>query len=107
MKVNLTFKVNEKANSLQSLLFNVLGSFAQFEKDIIVERTSEGREKAKSIGKHMGRPSQQRKNIEEALRLYNSRNTNGLSVKVIVKLIGVPKATLYVEMRKKRANNLE
>ncbi|WP_378939210.1 hypothetical protein [Metabacillus herbersteinensis] len=55
----------------------------------------------------MGRPSQQRKNIEEALRLYNSRNTNGLSVKVIVKLIGVPKATLYVEMRKKRANNLE
>lgn len=32
----------------------------------------------------MGRPSQPRKNREEALRLYNSRNTNGLSVKDIV-----------------------
>jgi UDP-glucose 4-epimerase len=55
----------------------------------------------------MGRPSQPRKNIEEALRLYNSRNTNGLSVKDIVKLTSVPKATLNVEIRKKRENNLE
>jgi DNA invertase Pin-like site-specific DNA recombinase len=103
IKDNLSFKVNETANPLQSLLFNVLGSFAQFERDIIVERTSEGRERAKSRGKHMGRPSQPRKNIEEALQLYNSRNTNGLSVKDIVKLTGVPKATLYVEIRKNRA----
>ncbi len=107
IKDNLSFKVNETANPLQSLLFNVLGSFAQFERDIIVERTSEGRERAKSRGKHMGRPSQPRKNIEEALRLYNSRNTNGLSVKDIVTLTGVPKATLYVEIRKKPGNNLE
>lgn len=107
IKDNLSFKVNETANPLQSLLFNVLGSFAQFERDIIVERTSEGRERAKLRGKHMGRPSQPRKNIEEALRLYNSRNMNGLSVKDIVKLTGVPKATLYVEIRKNHANNLE
>ncbi|WP_370017245.1 hypothetical protein [Peribacillus sp. B2I2] len=57
--------------------------------DIIVERTSEDRERAKSRGKHMGRPSQPRKNIEEALLRYNSRNTNGLNVKDIVKLTGL------------------
>ncbi|QNG61875.1 recombinase family protein [Bacillus sp. PAMC26568] len=97
--------INETANPLQSLLFKVLGSFAQFERDIIVERTSEGRERAKSRGKHMGRPSQPRRNIEEAIRLYNSRNTNRSSVKDIVKLTSVPKVTLYVEIRKK--HNLE
>ena len=30
---------NENNNSLQLLLFNILGSFAQFERDLIVERT--------------------------------------------------------------------
>ncbi|USK31059.1 MULTISPECIES: recombinase family protein [Metabacillus] len=80
-KDNLSFKVNETANPLKSLLFNVLGSFGQFERDIIVERTSEGSERAKLRGNHMGRPSQPRKNIEGALRIYYSRNTNGLSVK--------------------------
>ncbi|MFY0758075.1 recombinase family protein [Metabacillus dongyingensis] len=69
-KDNLSFKVNKSANPLKSLLFNVLGSFTQFERDIIVERTSEGRERAKLRGKHLGRPSQPRKNIEGALRLF-------------------------------------
>lgn len=44
-KNNLSFKVNNTANPLKSLLFNVLGSLAQFERDIIVERTSEGKER--------------------------------------------------------------
>lgn len=37
----------------------------------------------------MGRPSQPRKKIEEALRVHNSRNTNRLNVKDIVKLTGL------------------
>lgn len=76
----------------------------QFERYIIVERTSDGRERAKSRGKHMGRPSQPRRNIEEAIRLYNSKNTNRSSVKDIIKLTSVPNAPLYVEIKK---NNLE
>ncbi|MFY0758885.1 hypothetical protein AB1K32_08410 [Metabacillus dongyingensis] len=40
---------------------------------------------------------------ENGCERINSRNTNGLSVKDIVKLTSVPKATLYVEIRKKRA----
>ncbi|WP_374116810.1 recombinase family protein [Peribacillus frigoritolerans] len=31
-------------------LFNILGSFAQFERDLIVERTTDGRERAKKTG---------------------------------------------------------
>src|SRR5699024_1725567 len=64
---NIEFKPEENANSLHPLLFHVLGSFAQFERDLIVERTKEGRERAKKQGKHLGRPSQPEKNITQAL----------------------------------------
>lgn len=99
LKENMTFG-SEEANSLNMLLFNVLGSFAQFERDLIVERTAEGRERAKKQGKHMGRPSQPKKNIERALELYNHRELNGMSVNDISKLTGVPRATIYLELKK-------
>ncbi|KAA0965284.1 recombinase family protein [Sporosarcina sp. ANT_H38] len=46
---NMEFKPNNdnepnRQNSMQSLMFKILGSFAQFERDLIVERTTEGRE---------------------------------------------------------------
>ena len=97
---NIEFKAEDGGNSLQTLLFNMLGSFAQFERDLIVERTAEGRERAKAAGKHMGRPAQPRKNVERALSLYAKRKDNGMSVSDIVKSTGVPKATLYAELKK-------
>src|SRR5699024_3056624 len=47
IKDNIDFVAGAENNSMQTLLFNVLGSFAQFERDLIIERTSEGREIAK------------------------------------------------------------
>jgi DNA invertase Pin-like site-specific DNA recombinase len=100
IKENIVFEAGENNNSLQTLLFNILGSFAQFERDIIVERTGEGRERAKKQGKHMGRPSQNKKDIEKALKLYNEREANGLSVNDISKMTGVPRSTIYAELKK-------
>ncbi|MBB6449480.1 DNA invertase Pin-like site-specific DNA recombinase [Geomicrobium halophilum] len=80
---------------MQTLLFNVLGSFAQFERDLIVEHTTKGRERAKKQGKRMGRPSKPEKDVKQALKLYQERGTNGMSVADIVKATGVPKSTLY------------
>ena len=37
-------------------MFTMLGAIGQFERDLIKERTTEGRERAKAKGKHMGRP---------------------------------------------------
>jgi DNA invertase Pin-like site-specific DNA recombinase len=88
------------ALSLNTLLFNILGSFAQFERDIIVERTGEGRERAKKQGKHMGRPAQNKKDIEKSLKLYNERETNDLSVNDIAKMTSVPRSTIYAELKK-------
>jgi len=100
LKDNMTFKAHDKGSPMQSLLFNVLGSFAQFERDLIVERTTEGRERAKKQGKHMGRPSRPKKDVERAMTLYKDRETNGHSVNDIVKLTEVPRATIYAEVKK-------
>ncbi|MGJ7912623.1 recombinase family protein [Neobacillus sp. LXY-1] len=101
LKENIEFQAGENNNSLQTLLFNILGSFAQFERDIIVERTGEGRERAKKQGKHMGRPSKNKKEIDKALKLYNDREANGLSVNDISKMTGVPRSSIYAELKKR------
>src|SRR5699024_10048904 len=75
---NMTFRTDQHVNSLQTLLFNVLGSFAQFERDLIVERTTEGRERAKQQGKHLGRPAQPQKHIKRALQLRSEEHTSEL-----------------------------
>ncbi|WHY65635.1 recombinase family protein [Neobacillus sp. SuZ13] len=100
LKENMEFNANKNNNSLQNLLFNILGSFAQFERDIIVERTEEGRARAKKQGKHMGRPAQDKKAIQKALKLYDDRKTNEMSVNDISKITGVPRSTIYAELKK-------
>ena len=55
---NIEFKPNNdnepnRQNSMQSLLFNILGSFTRFERDLIVERTTEGRLRAVAQGKQV------------------------------------------------------
>jgi len=94
---NIEFSADTKANSMQTLLFNMLGAFAQFERDLIVERTTDGRERAKRQGKHLGRPAQPKQNIEKALRLYDEDQH---TVSDIVKLTGVPRSTIYHELKK-------
>ncbi len=39
------------------LMLTVLGGLAEFERELIRVRTSEGRDRAKARGVHMGRPS--------------------------------------------------
>ncbi|MBS4193468.1 recombinase family protein [Lederbergia citri] len=98
----MTFKAGEKSSGMNSLMFNILGSFAQFERDLIVERTTEGRERAKAQGKHMGRPaSSSERDLRKAIELMNDRENNALSVTDICKLTGVKRATLYARMKEK------
>jgi DNA invertase Pin-like site-specific DNA recombinase len=96
----MTFKADAESDPMQTLLFNTLGSFAQFERDMIVARTTEGRSRAIQNGKKMGRKGQPEKNIKRALQLYEEREINGMSVPDIVKLTGVPRSTLYYEIKK-------
>lgn len=81
------------------LMFTMLGAIAEFERDLINDRTKEGRERAKTQGKHMGRPSQPDKEIKRALKLYAEREKNGMSVNDIVKTTGVPRSTIYAKAK--------
>ncbi|MFS0671052.1 recombinase family protein [Peribacillus frigoritolerans] len=83
------------------LMFTMLGAIGEFERDLINERTAEGRERAKKQGKHMGRPAQPRKNLERALELYANREENRISVIDIVKMTGVPRSTIYANVKEK------
>lgn len=80
----------EYVQKLQILLFNMLAAFAQFEREL-----------AKKQGKHLGRPPRNKKDIDRALKLYDIRKSSGYSVNDIVKLTGIPRSTIYHELRKR------
>lgn len=78
------------------LLFTLMSAIAQFERDVIVDRTKEGLNAARARGRKGGRPKINSENIKKALKLYN---TNQYSVKEIEELTGVKKATLYRNLK--------
>ena len=81
------------------LMFTMLGAIAEFERDLIKDRTTEGRERAKAQGKHMGRKGQPEREIAKAMKLYVERDTNNLSVNDISKMTGVPRSTIYAKAK--------
>jgi len=91
IKDNIEFMTGSEQNSMQTLLFNVLGSFAQFERDLIIERTSEGKEIARNNPDYKeGRPTKfSKKQKEHALSLLKSHTYNEVE-----ELTGISKSTL-------------
>ncbi|TIC85218.1 recombinase family protein [Crenobacter intestini] len=81
------------------LLFNMLGSIAEFERDLINERTAEGRKAAVAKGVKMGRkPSLTEKKKEEMLTEAESwEGSKG----ELAKKYGVTRATLYRALSEK------
>lgn len=73
-------------------LFGMLAVFAEFERNVIVERTHAGLAAARKRGRNGGRPKTDRGAILKALELYDKKE---LSVKEIEIDTGVKHATLY------------
>lgn len=82
------------------LIFNIFASLAEFEKDLIRERTMAGLSSARARGRTGGRPKGITKQAEEktyaAEALYKQRK---LSCDQISKQIGISKTTLYKYLR--------
>ena len=78
------------------LIFNIMSSFAEFERDMIVERTQEGKAIARQRDDFReGRPNKySKKQISHALKLLESH-----SYKQVEELTGISKSTL---IRRKR-----
>lgn len=79
------------------LLFTLMSALAQFERDVIAERTREGLRSARARGKVGGRPKMNIDNVKKAVKLYN---TQQYSIKEIEELTGVKKDTLYRNLRR-------
>ncbi|MBQ3828492.1 MAG: recombinase family protein [Aeriscardovia sp.] len=81
------------------LTYNIFASIAQFEHDLLVERTTAGMAAARARGRHGGRPHKlTRENEEEICRLYLSRM---MTIDQISKIFGVSRGTIYKVLRAK------
>ena len=62
-------------NQLQvsQLLFTLMSALAQFERDLISERTTEGLKAARARGRMGGRPRLNNESIKKAVKLYKMK----------------------------------
>lgn len=75
------------------LIFNVFASLAQFERDLIRERTQAGLQAARARGRVGGRPVKlSDAQVAEVRRLYDSRT---VTVRQIAQLMGCGTTTVY------------
>jgi DNA invertase Pin-like site-specific DNA recombinase len=72
-------------------MFNMLGSIAQFERELMLERQREGIAKAKAEGKYKGRKPTARAKSPEVKRL----KLEGVGPTAIAKQLGISRASVY------------
>lgn len=81
-------------------MFKMLAVIAELERDIISERTMAGLEAARARGRLGGRPRTDKKKLDQAVKLYESKQH---TLKDIVEMTGVSKPTLYRELDKMKS----
>jgi DNA invertase Pin-like site-specific DNA recombinase len=73
------------------LMVNLLGSIAEFERELMLERQREGIAKAKADGKYTGRQPTARAKAKEVMRLREE----GKSAADIVRAVGISRASVF------------
>ena len=79
------------------LIFHIFGALAEFERDLIIERTQAGLKAARARGRLGGRPAAL--SIKEIKKLRQHYQKRLLSVLEICKLFNISKPTLYRYLR--------
>ena len=81
------------------LIFHVFGALAEFERNLIQERTRAGLEAARARGRKGGRPKAlDSKKIQLAYRLYDEKKH---TIKEMCQILGISKPTLYVYLQQR------
>ncbi|EFH81190.1 recombinase family protein [Ktedonobacter racemifer] len=76
------------------LIFHLMGALAEFERDLIRERTNAGLAAAKAKGRKGGRPRKLKTNGKVALA-WQMFTDQSHSIPVICTTLGISRATLY------------
>jgi DNA invertase Pin-like site-specific DNA recombinase len=92
LKENLTFTGEDGDSSLSKLMFNMLASFAEFERSLIRERQREGIALAKKAGVYRGRKPSLTDERAEDLR---KRVASGEKKAGLAREFGISRETLY------------
>ena len=88
----------DTTTSTGKLLFTLMSAIAQFERDVIADRTREGLNSARARGRKGGRPRTDTDKLRKAIKLYN---TQQYSLAEIEDMTGVKRSTLYRGIRSK------
>ena len=87
----------DKSSSTGQLLFHLFAAFAEFERNLILERSSAGRMAARARGRYGGRPEKLNK---QDLKLLKTLYDNGTPIKTIAEQWKVSRTTIYRYLNK-------
>jgi DNA invertase Pin-like site-specific DNA recombinase len=91
-------------SAMGQFFLTVLGSLAQFEREIMRERINAGIARAKSQGKKMGRPSKLNDGLKNAVTMLHQK---GVSIRDIAKTCTVGIGTVYKVVDKLKSEELQ
>ncbi|MDR2940358.1 MAG: recombinase family protein [Clostridiales bacterium] len=90
----------DKTSSTGQLMFHLFAAFAEFERNLIIERTEAGRVAARARGRLGGRPEKlKNKDVE----LITTLISNGAPIKTIAEQWQVSRTTIYRYINKTKA----
>ena len=92
----------DKSSSTGQLLFHLFAAFAEFDRNLMLERSSAGRIAARARGRYGGRPEKLNK---QDLKLLKTLYDNGTPIKTIAEQWKVSRTTIYRYLN--RLNNQE
>jgi DNA invertase Pin-like site-specific DNA recombinase len=82
------------------LIFGIFASLAEFERELIRERTQAGLKSARARGRNGGRPKGMSQEAIEKATIAEALYKNGsIPVKKIAEQLGISKTTLYLYLR--------
>lgn len=94
----------DKTSSTGQLMFHLFAAFAEFERNLILERSSAGRAAARARGRFGGRPE---KLTTKDLNLLKTLVDNGTPIKTVAEQWNVSRTTIYRYLNKMATKNGE
>ena len=92
----------DKSSSTGQLMFHLFAAFAEFERNLILERSAAGRAAARARGRFGGRPE---KLSKSDLELMKTLIDNGTPIKTIAERWNVSRTTIYRYLNKLEGMN--
>ncbi len=82
----------DTSTPMGKMIYSILGALGSYERELIKERVIAGQQRAKSEGKHIGRPSQINDALKESIKLLRKK---GMAIKKIAKTLSIGVGSVY------------